>query len=290
MNSEQKQTLIAFIKGTIDQFPPYDFNTFIDDAIEIRANFKSITKTNRVNLISSINKLRQILKQNQKVFIPVFTNVFPHFLELIKNENAHNVPEEALFLIFDVFQALMMNISFQSKWKMKLFDHLLRLSSILNNNIQINKNNSNNDLIKAYVDFILQFFIESYRKNINLLMTYFKSTDKHLQATAALLFFNNLNLFTEEKVILKEINWECLLSDCTKVIRDEFGLYNQENKNCCAKIYQQIYSLYSRGQEINKIIWGILLQGTQEAAADFGKVNGINTKEVMETLQSMGKE
>lgn len=290
MNPEQKQTLIAFIKETIDKFPKYDFTTFIEDAIEIRANFKSIIRTNRINLISSINKLRQILRENQKLFIPVFTNIFPHFLELINNENAHNVPEEALFLIFDIFTNLMMNITFQSKWKSKLFSNLLQLSSILNTNNSVNRQNTSNlDLIKSYVDFILQIFLDAYKKNINLLIDHFSSKDKNLQATAAFWFFNNLNQFGTDKEALNEIAWEKLLANCSIVLNSGKD-YSPDNKNCCIQIYQQLYSFYSRGQGINDIILRILVKGTKQSAYDFGKANEINVNEAIEILVSTGQD
>lgn len=278
MEPNQKQNVINYIESTLNNIEKYNFNLFVEDSIEMKTIFDSINK-NQSYLILCINKLRAILRDNKKVFCPLFANLFEKYLLIFKAEN--QIPNESLFLIFDILKTNKENPNslknyFKEKWYDSILNSLITLYSLL----MSSNDNENLKLTFCYVDFLLEIIIDSDKKNINSFILHFVSEKKYLQKISAFLFFKYLNRFSTKEEIIKDIQWESLFNNCTKILRNE--KYDNETKKTCSDIYIQIYQYF---QDKTNILDNILFKGDINSATDFQKITGYDTTTVKKDIR-----
>lgn len=283
MDSDQKLK-INYINSTLETLPKYNFNSFVEDSIEMKTVLSSPNK-NQSNLINSLNILRSILKENKKIFCPLFLNLFEKFLLIFKTENINLIPNEAFFLLFDLMQTqksdpALLRPYYKKKWEITIIETLMNLYSILKGNENSNLDD-NLKLTISYVEFLLDFYFYIENKNISKIIPYFSCKDKNLQKISAFLFFKYISKFKDIKEILENINWKDVFDTCSEVFNGQD--FDEECKNICKEVYKQIYGIY---QGNNQIIDQILYEGKLQNAVDFQKITGYNTTNVKEQLKS----
>lgn len=275
MDPAKKANVINFINSTLNNIPKYNFTNFIEEAIEMKTIFNSVNK-NQNDLVMCINNLRAILRDNPKLFCPLFSNFFKKFRLIFKSEN--QIPNESLFLIFDILKNKENILSYYEKWINGILFSLIDVYSCFLGNNEIN-NNENKKLTFSYVDFLFELFIDANSKNINYLIEFLEDKDNNIQKTAAYLFFKNLNKYNEQQ-IGSEIDWTDLFERCTLALNS--SLYENETKQTCKDIYIQLYN-YCNSNKLNLDL--ILFAGTTDSAKDFQEATGYNTSEVRQSIR-----
>lgn len=279
MEPNQKVNVINYINSTLSNLPKYNFVLFIEDSIQMKNIFNSVNK-NQANLIVYLNKLRSILRDNPKLFCPLFENLFEKFLLIFKTENQNLIPNESFFLIFDLMKTEKENPDllkhfYERKWEPEIIKNLMTLYSVLMANT--NKNEEE-ELKFSYVEFLFEIFNDMNNKNINLFIKYFSHIDKNLLKISSLLFCKFLPRNIDEKEIIKIINWKEVFEACSNIInsKGDFDVDN-ECKESCTNIYKQIYKLY---QGKNKLINNILYEGNLTSVNDFQNSTGYDVTNV----------
>ena len=274
------QEILNQVNISLQNIPKYNLANFVDDSVQIDTMLNSELRSIS-DFKNCINKLRSLLRDNIKIFCALFQNIIVKYLLILENENV--VPDEYIFLLFDILHN---RENLKKKYEVWI-EYILKSLMLFSWNHLEQNNEGQVGVICKLVSVWFDHFINLYSDSINNFIIFFDSIGTNsvkMQKISAFFFFKYIYLYDINKINL--INWKFFFKQCTE--KYEKNIMTEENKNVINDIFQQIFKYF---QKMNIDPNDVLTDSNSLLGAKyFEKLTGYNTSKARENIRLIEDE